>query len=74
MNIPIENLYYLLIYAWDVPKEAELIRAESEPSTRLSDLYARVLVNGMDYLLRRGLDRGYRPVREALTGPRGKLI
>jgi len=73
MRIPIRNIYYLLIYAWDVLPEADLVKADSLEETRLPDLFARVLKNGVSRLLKRGLDRGYLPSVEAIPGIRGKL-
>jgi len=71
--IPIRNLYYLLLYAWDALDEAEMLTVTSEPETKLLDLLAGVLNRGTDHLLRRGLDRNYLPRREAIPGIRGKF-
>jgi 5-methylcytosine-specific restriction enzyme subunit McrC len=72
--IPIENLFYLLQYAWDALDEAETLSSiTSEPESRLIDLLAAVLNRGMDHLLRRGLDRDYLAQRDAIPGIRGKL-
>jgi 5-methylcytosine-specific restriction enzyme subunit McrC len=73
MRIPIQNLYYLLLYAWDVLEEADLLVVDAEPETRLLGLFGTVLVSGVDHVLRRGLDRGYLPRKEALPGVRGKI-
>jgi 5-methylcytosine-specific restriction enzyme subunit McrC len=71
--IPIRNLIYLLLYAWDALDEAETLAITPEPETRLLDLLAAVLNRGMDHLLRRGLNRNYLDQREAIPGIRGKL-
>jgi 5-methylcytosine-specific restriction enzyme subunit McrC len=71
--IPIQNLFYLLLYAWDALDEAESLAITPEPETQLLDLLAAVLNRGMDNLLRRGLDRNYLAQREAIPGVRGKL-
>jgi 5-methylcytosine-specific restriction enzyme subunit McrC len=73
MNIPIQNIYYLLIYAWDALEEADLVDVSPEPETRLAELFASVLSRGIDHLLRRGIDRGYVTHREDIAGVRGKL-
>ena len=39
----------------------------------LQDLLGKVLAEGTFRLIRRGLDRGYREVREDLAGIRGKI-
>jgi 5-methylcytosine-specific restriction enzyme subunit McrC len=72
--IPIKNLYYLLLYAWDrfTPKSQVDVGAEQSPD--LPNLLARVLVEGTRRLLRRGLDRGYNGYVEELTSPRGRFL
>lgn len=74
MNIPIENLYYLLVYAWDSLEEAELVDVEIEDGTKIVDLFARVLKSGLEYLLRKGLDRSYVVERGTISGIRARLI
>lgn len=75
MEIPIANIYYLLCYAWDALEEKEsLADVDTQESTDLLELFARVLVSGTRRLLRRGLDRGYLPREEELAGVRGKLL
>jgi 5-methylcytosine-specific restriction enzyme subunit McrC len=71
--IPIQNLYFLLLYAWDALEEAQTVEVAAEPETKLLDLLAAVLHRGVDHLLRRGIDRGYLAHREAIPGIRGKL-
>jgi 5-methylcytosine-specific restriction enzyme subunit McrC len=73
MKIPIQNIYYLLVYAWDSLEEADLLQIEPEQSTDLLDLFANVLSSGVAHILRRGLDRGYLLHEEAIPGIRGKL-
>lgn len=74
-EIPIANIYYLLCYAWDVLEEKEtLTEVSTLDSTSLLDLFARVLVNGLRRLLRRGLDRGYLHQEDEIPGLRGKLL
>ncbi len=75
MEIPIANIYYLLCYAWDVLEEKPTLDdVDVLESTDLLDLFARVLVNGMRRLLRRGLDRGYLQREEEIAGVRGKVL
>src|SRR6185312_6818529 len=72
--IPIENIYYLLSYAWDVLEERELANVTVEGTMRLQDLLARVLVGGVTHLLKRGLDRTYLSREEEIAGVRGRLL
>lgn len=74
MKIPIENIYYLLCYAWDKLDEAEVVDAHAEDEKELIDLFAKVLTNGTRHLLRRGIDRGYLVHDEAIPGIRGKFM
>ena len=75
MKIPINNVYYLLCYAWDKLEEKDtLAEVGALDSTNLLDLFARVLVNGTRRLLRRGLDRGYLLCQDEIPGVRGKLL
>lgn len=73
MTIPVRNLYRLLLYAYDALDPAGEADTGAVPDTRLADLFARVLADGVEHLARRGLDRGYRPVRESLPGVRGRI-
>lgn len=73
MKIPIQNIYYLLCYAWDKVPEAETIEVGREDYTELHDLFGHVLAEGVGHLLRRGLDRDYLPRNEELAGVRGKI-
>ena len=57
MEIPIQNIYYLLCYAWNNLEEKDLIDIKSIQSTNLADLFAKVLISGITHLLKRGIDR-----------------
>jgi 5-methylcytosine-specific restriction enzyme subunit McrC len=70
--IAVKNIYYLLLYAWDVFDEGTMASVDVEPDTDLLSLLSSVLVRGIDRLLRRGLDRGYLNVSEEIAGVRGK--
>ncbi len=72
-QIPIQNLYYLLCYAWNQLDEGSLVDVSKLPSTELVDLFAIVLVKGVEHVARRGLERGYNPHEEELRGIRGRI-
>lgn len=73
-RIPIANIYYLLCYAWDHVEERDVVRLdELEEFERVHDLLGKVLAQGIFRLIRRGIDCGYREVREDLAGIRGKI-
>jgi 5-methylcytosine-specific restriction enzyme subunit McrC len=71
--IPIQNIYYLLCYAWNRLDEKDIVNVESLKSTQLVDLFARVLISGTHHLLRRGFDRGYLGLSADTKRPRGKI-
>ena len=74
MIIPIANLYYLLCYAWRHVREADTVRREELAGLDgTHHLLGKVLAEGTFRLIRGGIDRGYREIREDLAGIRGKL-
>lgn len=73
MKIPIQNIYYLLCYAWNNLEERDRTKVNSEKSTDLVDLFAKVLINGITYLFKRGLNRQYIVFEEDISSIRGKL-
>lgn len=73
-KIPIANIYYLLCYAWSHVDERDVVRLEElDGLERVHDLLGKVLAEGTFRLIRSGIDRGYREVREDLAGIRGKI-
>src|ERR1700733_6314012 len=72
--IPIRNLYYLFLYAWDRFSEGSRADVGAEASPDLPNLLARVLASGVRRQLRRGLDRGYVQRVDELALPRGKFL
>ena len=73
MEIPVANLYYLLLYAWDRLEEGRTVDVSGVEHGRTLDLVARVLDAGARRALRRGLDRGYAPRTEATARLRGRV-
>ena len=74
MNIPIQNIYYLLCYAWDKLEEKEVVDVDPIESTSLADLFARVLISGTNHLVKRGFDRGYVAEHEWTGRLRGRIL
>jgi 5-methylcytosine-specific restriction enzyme subunit McrC len=73
-TIPIQNIYYLLCYAWDRLEERDIIDVSGIESTKIADLFAKVLISGIGHLLRKGLDRGYIQHLEDTGCIRGKIL
>ena len=74
MSIPVQNLYYLLTYAWDRRlNHGGMQGLDVTGCPNLNTLFARVLSHGVRQLLRRGMDRSY-ILREELTSRiRGRI-
>jgi 5-methylcytosine-specific restriction enzyme subunit McrC len=71
--IPIQNIYYLLVYAWNTLDEAGQVEVDVAGSTDLLDLFARVLDEGVKHVLRRGLDRAYVTCSAERAGVHGRV-
>jgi 5-methylcytosine-specific restriction enzyme subunit McrC len=73
-SIPIENVYYLFCYAWDRFPEGKSIEVGTTGSPQIWDLFADVLIRGVERLMRRGLDRDYVEVQDDTSAVRGRII
>ena len=74
-RIPIANVYYLLCYAWDHVEERDVVQIDAVGELDgVHNLLGKVLAAGTFHLLRMGIDRDYREVREDLSGVRGKIV
>ena len=51
MNIPIQNIYIMLIYSWQKHNEKEIVNVGLEGQTDLQNLFAKVLINGINHLI-----------------------
>ena len=73
MEIPIQNIYYLLCYAWNKLEEADTVSVNASDYEQLPDLLAKVLVNGCNHLIKQGFDKSYIETTELYNGIKGKL-
>ena len=73
MNIPIQNIYYLLCYAWNKLEERDVVSVSQIDKDSIVDLFAKVLTGGISHLLKKGLDRGYVLCSEQTGRIRGKI-
>lgn len=71
--IPIQNIYYLLCYAWDRLEERDIVEVNAAESPTILNLFARVLISGLSRLLTLGIDRGYASVTEESPVIKGRL-
>ena len=74
MSIPIQNIYFLLSYAWNRLEEAERVKVEVNNITNLPSLFAKVLINATSILLKRGFEQDYITQQEEIAGIKGKLF
>lgn len=73
MQIPIQNIYYLLCYSWNKLEERDIVNVREISTTKLIDLFAKVLINSTACLLKQGLDRYYVENEYIVNGIKGKL-
>lgn len=73
MQIPIQNIYYLLCYAWNKLDESDIVNVKAISTTELIDLFAKILINGTARMLKQGLDRNYVEHEYIVNGIKGKL-
>ena len=73
-SIPIENLYYLLSYAWDHLREGPEVDVSATSCPDLENLLAKVLANGIHRLAWTGFERDYLPVAEITPRLKGRIL
>lgn len=71
--IPIQNVYYMLSYAFRTLKEQQYRELATEEFQNTGDLMAAILAKGIAVQLKRGLEREYIAQTEALPLVRGKI-
>lgn len=72
-NVFIQNIYYMLAYAFQNLREDEEKKIVAEPFENIHDLFACILANGISLQLKRGLYRDYVPCRDDLSVMHGKI-
>ena len=71
--IPVQNIYYMLSYAFQVLNEQGYKDIATEQFDNVAELCASILSKGIAVQLKRGLGREYIPQTEALSSLRGKI-
>mgnify|MGYP000096590857 FL=1 len=71
--IPIQNVYYMLSYAFQVLNEQGYKNIATEQFHNTGELMAAILEKGIAIQLKRGLGKEYIPQTEALSSLRGKI-
>ncbi len=72
-GIRIQNIYYMLSYAFSVLKENGYETVASETFEHTADLFAVILSKGLAMQVKRGLLKDYLPMTESLSTLRGKI-
>lgn len=63
----------MLCYAWDKLNEKDSISVDNTDGNNLLDLFASVMISGLNYLVKRGLDRRYLCINDDISSIRGKI-
>ena len=71
--IPVQNIYYMLAYAFQVLNENGYRKVATEDFNNVGDLCAAILAQGVSIQLKRGLGKAYIPQTESLSSLRGKI-
>ena len=71
--IKIQNIYYMLSYAFETLSESSYRELATEEFEHLADLMATILARGIGNQLKRGLAKEYIRQEDILSTPRGKM-
>ncbi len=71
--IPIENIYYLLSYAWSHFHEGEELEVSAVSCPDVANLLGLVLASGVQRLARNGFERQYQEIQEETPRLRGRI-
>lgn len=71
--IKIQNIYYMLSYAFQVLKEQGYTKCSTEEFENTADLLSTILVKGINVQIKRGLGKEYIDIQEPLSSLRGKI-
>ena len=74
MEIPIQNLYFMLCYAWDNLDTLKVKNVHSAQADNVTDLFGRVLREAVNDIIKPGLWRNYVESIDELPAIKGKLI
>ena len=72
--IPIQNLYYLLSYAWDQFRPGEEVDLDANSCPDLANLLANVLAAGIHGISRVGFEKRYLEQSDAISRLRGRVL
>jgi 5-methylcytosine-specific restriction enzyme subunit McrC len=74
MDIPVRNIYYMILYAFDKVKHKDLIANKTfEATDTISDVIVALFLSEVTSLVRQGLYRNYQSLEEPSLFIRGKI-
>ena len=68
-----KNIYYMLTYAYQVLREGTFRTIEGEEFENIHNLFAEIMILGVTYQIKRGLNREYEETTERIGTVRGKI-
>ena len=71
--IRIQNIYYMLAYAFHELRQNNYAEIAGESFTDIYDLFAEILIRGVSYQLKQGLHREYVGKNESIRTVKGKI-
>lgn len=71
--IPIQNIYYMLSYAFQILTEQGYKNIATEKFENTAELMAAILAKGISLQIKRGLGKEYIQKTEALSSLRGRI-
>lgn len=74
VGVSVANVYYLLLYAWGYAKVAARREVPTDNSNTVLDLFADLIADGVERLLRRGVRHDYVEYSEMSSNPRGRIL
>ena len=72
-QIPIQNMYYILCYAWGMGEMRGKVNVGVERCNSVANLLVHMLLNTTEDLLKRGLAQGYTVYGTEMDGIKGKI-
>lgn len=72
-SIPIKNIYYMLSYAWDTLKINEKVDISSSGFDNIYNLLAKIYLEGLKSIIKRGIYKDYISKQEELGTLRGRI-
>ena len=72
-RIPIQNMYYILCYAWGMGNMRGKVSVGVENCSSLADLLVHILLNVTDGILKRGMAQGYTVYGDDMDSIKGRI-